>query len=149
MIGGRDSKRRNYLRQSADEHGVSDDVRFTGWVTEERVRQGIRGAAVGLSPLPPNNVFTTNSPTKVLEYLNLGTPAIVTRTPEQVRMVEPEGGIVADYTPKAFAEAAANLIANPENRTRMGDSGRRQVEREWSYNNRFSQVLWLYERLLK
>lgn len=149
MVGGRDEAARERLRSLANSHGVNKSIIFTGWVEDSRLRQAIAGAAIGLSPLPPNDVFRTNSPTKVLEYLNLEIPAITTRTPEQVDMVEAGGGGKAvEYSPATFAEAITDLLNDPVVRRQMGKTGKEFVARHRSYDSILEEILGHYNELI-
>jgi glycosyltransferase involved in cell wall biosynthesis len=149
MVGGRDEERRTALRRAAERRGVGDAVLFTGWVPEATLHQSIRGAGIGLSPLPPNEVFRMNSPTKVLEYLNLEIPAVVTRTPEQVEMVETsEAGVAVPYRVEPFAAAINELLADDARRHKMGAAGRSYVTSYRSYDALCKMALGYYEKLL-
>lgn len=149
LVGGRDDRRRERLQSIAEDNGVGDATVFTGWVSETALHRAISGAAIGLSPLPPNEVFRTNSPTKVLEYLNLEVPVVTTRTPEQVKMVDmSNGGMAVDYTPEEFAEAIVALLDDTERRGEMGAAGRQYVSTERSYDKIYRSVARLYQELL-
>jgi glycosyltransferase involved in cell wall biosynthesis len=149
MVGGREEERRATLRSAADQRGVGDAVKFTGWVPETTLRQSIRGAAIGLSPLPPNEVFSMNSPTKVLEYLNLETPAVVTRTPEQVEMVETSGaGMAVSYEIISFVDTISELLADAGRRHKMGAAGREYIISTRSYDALYKRAVGYYTRLL-
>lgn len=149
LAGGRDERRRERLRSLAEEHGVDDATVFTGWVNETDLHRAIVGAALGVSPLPPNKVFRTNSPTKVLEYLNLGVPAVTTRTPEQVEMVESNGaGKAVNYTPEAFADAVSALLGDQDTRREMGSAGQEYITSERSYDETYQTVVDRYRELI-
>jgi glycosyltransferase involved in cell wall biosynthesis len=149
LVGGRNDRRRERLQSIAEDNGVGDATVFTGWVGETALHRAISGAAIGLSPLPPNEVFRTNSPTKVLEYLNLEVPVVTTRTPEQVKMVDmSNGGMAVDYTPEAFTEAIVGLLDDTEKRRKMGVAGRQYVSTERSYDKICRSVVGLYQNLL-
>jgi len=149
LVGGRDEQRRERLRSLAKAHGVSNSTVFTGWVDKTNLNRAIAGAGIGLSPLPPNKVFRTNSPTKVLEYLNLGVPAVTTRTPEQIKMIESNGaGKAVDYTIKAFVEALLSLLSDPAAMREMGASGREYVVEYRSYDDLYESVREKYNSIM-
>ncbi|MFD1585887.1 glycosyltransferase [Halorientalis brevis] len=149
LVGGRDERQRERLRSQAEAHAVGDATVFTGWVNETDLHRAIVGAALGLSPLPPNKVFRTNSPTKVLEYLNLGTPAVTTRTPEQVDMVESNGaGKAVDYTPEAFADTILAFLNDSNARREMGSAGREYIAKNRSYYYLNKTVLEKYKSII-
>lgn len=148
MVGGREDRARERLQSLAESCGVNESTVFTGWIDQSELRQAIAGAAIGLSPLPPNDLFRTNSPTKVLEYLNLETPAITTRTPEQIAMVnECGGGKTVEYSSVAFADAATDLLDDPVMRREMGKAGQEYVTESRSYDSLFHRVVELYDEI--
>jgi glycosyltransferase involved in cell wall biosynthesis len=148
MVGGRDTQNRSRLKQIAEKKGVSDGVVFTGWVSDDLLNQAIRGSKVGLSALPPNFILRTNSPTKVLEYLNFKTPAIVNDTPDQRYVVnESGGGKITEYERTQFAEAVCELLNDREKRQRMGEKGREFIEQNRSYDRLFEDVENQYQNL--
>jgi glycosyltransferase involved in cell wall biosynthesis len=136
------------LQTAAAEAGVADAVTFTGWVAHETLHQAVVGAKVGLSPVPENYVLRTNSPTKVLEYLNLATPAVATPTPEQKRVLrESEAGRLASRTVDEFCEAIVQLLSNESRRRQLGREGRKYITSNRSYNHAVSTVREVYESL--
>lgn len=150
FVGGRKKKNRDRLRRLSREAGVEKDVIFTGWVEKSTVNRAVVGASVGVSPLPPNKVLRTNSPTKVLEYLNLETPVVVNRTPEQQRFIEKsDGGIAVPYEPKAFADAVSNFLLNTDIRRESGESGRAYVKANRSYDVLYRRAKQYYNELLR
>jgi glycosyltransferase involved in cell wall biosynthesis len=87
-----------------------------------------------------------NSRTKVFEYLNLGTPAVVTLTPEQAYVAgEGGGGLVAEYTADSFRQ----LLENPDLAAAMGAAGQSFVRKHRSYDLLLESVTERYERLLE
>ena len=61
-------------------------------------------------------------------------------------------GDAADYVPAndelGFAKAVDALLKDPERRRRMGELGRRRVERELSWDVSRQNLVGFYERLL-
>jgi glycosyltransferase involved in cell wall biosynthesis len=113
--------------------GVADIVDFPGWVGDEFIQRCLSTADVCLSPdplTPFNNMSTT---IKVLEYMAMGRP-IVSFDLVETRV---SAGDAAVYVPandeRAFAKAIHALLQDPERRRQMGQSGRRRVEQELSW----------------
>ena len=134
MAGGRSKENRDRLRRLADKKGVSQSTIFTGWIADsEIITQALCAADLGLSPLPPNSLFSTNAPIKTLEYLSHETPAVATNTPDQRTVLTESGaGAITKYTPQAFAEGIMTLLDDDMLETH-GKAGRKYVEKHRSY----------------
>jgi glycosyltransferase involved in cell wall biosynthesis len=146
MVGGRSDEHRDRLKRAAKQHGVCDNVRFTGWVKKETLRRAVVGADIGLSIFPPNYVLRTNSPTKALEYMNLSTPVVGTQTPEQKEIIaDTSAGHVIKFETKAFTDTILNLLRHPETRRQMGHRGRKFIENNRSYDILCKRAVALYE----
>ena len=146
MVGGRNPENRRRLQAEASNRGVSDNVIFTGWLeSHQRVKQAIRAADIGLSPLPPTPILRTNAPLKVLEYLAHETPVVASDTPDHQTVIETSGaGSVATYDSEAFAETIGNMLASPDKLKQMGRAGRQYVERERSFEVITDRLVEIY-----
>lgn len=94
----------------------------------------VKSAAVGVSPIPPGPLFDPSSPTKTLEYLAVGVPAVVSPIPDQRKVVEESGGgLCAAFSPEGIAAALISLLSRPEDGRAMGQKGRAYVLRYRTY----------------
>lgn len=135
MVGGRNQEYRRRLKREAERVGVEDSVVFTGWISDRsKINQAIKVADIGLSPLPPTDVFQTNAPIKVLEYLALETPVVASDIPDHRTVVnESGGGRIVNCHSAAFAETIINLLQSDKARKRMGANGREYVQNYRSF----------------
>lgn len=115
-----------WLRDAAARLGVDDAVLFTGQVPREDVPGYVRAADLGLSPFPPNDVLSTNSPIKLLEYLAMERPAVGTDIPEQRLVLRRSGGGYAvPHEVEAWVAAIVAHVRTSEAETlAMGRAGR-------------------------
>lgn len=137
MIGGRSQEDRNRLRDYAREKGISDGVLFTGWISEDtQLQRAIHTADVGTSPIPPWLIsYKTSSPLKLHEYLNLQTPVVGTKIPDQQFVIEKsEGGYITEYDKNEFSEAIVSILDSEHQMETMGKSGREFVTKHRSYS---------------
>ena len=127
-----------YLKNLAAELGVEGDVIFTGQVPRAEVPGFIAGADIGISPIEPLPCYKLSSPIKILEYMAMTKPVIANEEiPEHRDVLEQSGaGILAPFTPEAFADAMVELLGNPDQAVEMGRRGR-----EWVLKNRSYEVL--------
>jgi glycosyltransferase involved in cell wall biosynthesis len=86
-------------------------LRWLGELPNEQALDEVRGAVAGLSLLRDEPNFRGSMPTKVVEYLAAGVPAITTPLPEAVALLErvPAGTVVPFRSPAAAAEEVRRL----------------------------------------
>lgn len=137
LMVGDDNDREN-LERLADELGLKDDIIFTGQVPQSEVPHFIAAADIGVSPVPPLPFYQASCPIKLFEYMAMAKPIVANdEIPEHKEVLEESGGgILAPFTPEAFAQAIIELLDNPEKSEEMGRRGR-----EWVVENRSYEVL--------
>lgn len=116
-----DGEARDELIELADELGVSDRVEFSeGTIEASALPDRIRAADVGVVP-NRSNVFTEGIlPTKLLEYVAVGVPAVVAETGGVRRYFEP--GMVEFFAPDDptdLARALKRLHDDPDRRAEL------------------------------
>ncbi len=147
MVGGTDEEVQR-LRHYAERLGVAPRVVFTGQVPREQALRLVQAAHVCLSPFYPTPVLNSTSPTKLMEYFALARPVVANHHPEQTRVVEESGGgLCVPYQVDAFADAALELLGDPE---RARSMGRRARQYAWarSYSKIAPAVVERYHELL-
>jgi glycosyltransferase involved in cell wall biosynthesis len=128
--------------------GIADIVDFPGWVDDEFIQRCLSTADVCLAPDPLNAFNNMSTMIKVAEYMAMSRP-IVSFDLLETRV---SAGDAAIYVPandeRAFAKAIDALLQDPERRRRMGESGRRKVEEELSWDMSRRALIGFYEQLL-
>jgi glycosyltransferase involved in cell wall biosynthesis len=100
----------------------------------------VRGAVAGLSLLSNHPNYVHSRPTKIVEYMAQGTPAISTPLPLAVEMIGASGaGVIAAhwFGPELVAEVADAVMAymsSPALRGAHGQAGHEYVRRSLSWN---------------
>jgi glycosyltransferase involved in cell wall biosynthesis len=86
----------------------------------------------------------------VMESLAASVPVVSTEYPGVDELVRDgrEGHVVPQGDAPALADRIARLLADPQQRERMGRSGRERVETRYGLDAMVSNLLGLYERLL-
>ena len=86
----------------------------------------------------------------LLEAMACGKPVIATRIGGVPEVVEDgvTGLLVAPGDEEAFAQAILRLLKDPVLRRRMGEAGRRRVERHFDQRELVQQMEHLYEHLM-
>lgn len=117
------------LMRDAASDGV---LRWHGFVPNDEALLRLDGALAGLSPLHDVANFRPSMPTKVVEYLAHGVPAITTPLPLASDLVTRSGGglVVPFLDTSRTVEQLLAWHADPEEAARVGRSGHRLVARE-------------------
>lgn len=124
---------RQWLRDHISELGISDHVELTGWLKGDEGWRRCAGAVAGLSPIPRTELFEVASPTKVVEYFNLGLPVIANDQPDQALLLRAAGGACAPLTPAGFADAMRDVLDRPGHHKAVALAGQALVRSTRSY----------------
>jgi glycosyltransferase involved in cell wall biosynthesis len=123
------------LRRSAASAGLADRFVVLDPVPRSELGAYVAAAAVTVSPIPPDPLFETCSPTKTVESLAWATPVVATPVGDQGDLVrESGGGVVAPFEVEAFADGVAGLLSDPAAASEMGARGRAHVLATRSYD---------------
>jgi glycosyltransferase involved in cell wall biosynthesis len=131
-------------RALAAELGVSDFVRFTGWVDERDVFAYLATADLGVD----TNLQAEVTPVKILEYMAHRLP-VVAFDLRETRLL---AGGAAEYVDpgdvEQLATAVDRLLDAPEERQRRGNTGRARIEAEYAWELQAKRYLGAYDQLL-
>ncbi|MDZ7734320.1 MAG: glycosyltransferase [Acidimicrobiia bacterium] len=83
-------------------------------------------ADIGLAPDPRNPLNNVSSMNKIVEYMALGTPVVSFDLLESRRTAADAARYAPDGDHRAFAEAIAALVDDPDDRARRAEFGREQ-----------------------
>lgn len=108
--------------RAADERG---DITWHGFVPNEQALARVEGALAGLCLLHDLPNYRHSLPTKVVEYLAAGVPAVVTPLPLAQELVERSGGgvVVPFEAPPEVVAAVLRLRGDNDLRSGMGARG--------------------------
>ncbi|WP_338758411.1 glycosyltransferase [Massilia sp. METH4] len=114
--------------------GLEEAVAITGWLPGAEAQSLLLGADAAISYIPRNKLFDVSSPTKLLEYLALGLPAIGNDSPDQhfVLTASAAGWLTAS-TAEDFAQAMHEILADVETARARARQGRAFIEQHRSY----------------
>ena len=113
-------------------------VKFLDKIPYREIPEVLSQFDIGLSLIPPLDIYLLSTPTKCVEYLSLGIPVIANREiHDQRRLIElSDGGILTDYNVEEAANAVLMMLLDENLRSRCGKNGR-----NWIKNNRtFSKI---------
>ena len=144
VLGDRNSFRDRLVEQAAD-LGLADRVMFPGFLERPAYHDALAAADLFLNL----STYLDPFPTVNLEAMALGVPVLGTcygGTPEAV--LDGVTGCVADpYDVDAAAERALRLLNDAPLRSRLGEAGRRRVEREFAVERMAARYEAIYAAL--
>lgn len=123
-----DGPARRALEARSRELGLSDAVRFTGYLSQDEVAAEL--ARCDLFALPS---FAEGVPVVLMEAMASARPVLTTRIAGIPELVEDgvSGRIVAPGDADLFAEAMVDILDSPERAAEMGRAGRQKVMAEF------------------
>ncbi len=133
LVGGGTSLEE--MKQLAADLGVADYVTFTGRVPDAELLAMLNTADVCVNPDVANEMNDISTMNKIMEYMSLGKPIVQFDLTEGRFSAQQASVYARRNDPVHFAVKILDLLDNPEQRTRMGEFGRRRVqeELEWRY----------------
>jgi len=130
----------------AEELGITKQVHFTGWVSDEDYPRWISCADVCYLSLEDTLLHRARWPAKILDYLAGGRPVVTNGVGEVLDLfTQHEVGVLAPYSVEAMAEAIATLLQDPDRRIYYGQQARRLMVEEWSWQVRGEQIAGVVE----
>jgi len=135
------------LRQMVVDKDLGDMVNFTGRISFEDLLNILSTADVCVNPDKPCEMNDISTMIKIMEYMALAKP-IVQFDLKEGRFSAGEASLYADPNARVqdFADKIVWLIDHPEERKKMGESGRRRVEQQLAWEHSVPHLLAAYER---
>ena len=128
-----------------------EQVEIRGWCGRDEVAAVLAKTSVGVVMSLPIRCYVDAQSTKLLEYMSVGIPVVVSDLPPARKIVEGVGcGLCVDpHDPQAIADAVQWLLEHPEEAQQMGERGRAAVVNELNWEREFRVLLELYDRLTR
>jgi len=132
----------DWLRARAQEKGVADRVVFAGRVSDEELPACYNAANVFIMPNREEGTDVEGFGIVFLEANACGKPVIGGRSGGAADAIaDGESGYLVDpCSPSDIAQAAIRLLTDPTLAERMGEQGRKWVQREFSWERAARQV---------
>jgi len=140
---------RAWFRAEIACRGLEQHVLLTGWLPQAVALGYALRAEVGLSPIPRGALFDVSSPTKLVEYLALGIPAVANDIPDQRQVIdESRAGLCVPMVAAPFAAAVRRLLDDKTLAAACALRGPAYVEAHRSYAILGCIVAETYTRIL-
>ena len=138
------------LRQMVKDKNLSDTVEFTGRVSETELLDVLSTADVCVNPDKPCEMNDISTMIKIMEYMALGKP-IVQFDLKEGRLSAQEASLYSSNHNQVadFADNILWLLDHPEDRKRMGEFGRRRVEKELAWEHSVENLIAAYAKVAK
>lgn len=134
-----------YARQA----GVEAAVRITGWLPSAQAWQLLVAADAAVSYIPRGPLYDVSSPTKLLEYLALGMPAVGNDIPDQAHVLQmSDAGWLTASNPASMAQALNEILSDPVAARKRAASGPAYIETHRSYRELAAVLALRYHTLL-
>jgi glycosyltransferase involved in cell wall biosynthesis len=135
------------LRQLTREKNLEDTVTFTGRIPEADLLEILSTADVCVNPDKPCPMNSMSTMIKIMEYMALGKP-IVQFEGKEGRFSAQDASLYSDGNDRVsdFAEKIVWLLDHPEERARMGEFGRRRIEKDLAWEYSVEKLLAAYEK---
>jgi glycosyltransferase involved in cell wall biosynthesis len=135
------------LRKMVQEKQLEDMVTFTGYVPDAELVEILSTADVCVNPDRPCEMNSMSTMIKIMEYMALGKP-IVQFEGTEGRFSAQEASLYSngDNAVLDFSEKLLWLLDHPEERERMGQFGRRRIEKELAWDYSVQNLLAAYDK---
>ncbi len=135
------------LKKMIVDKNLQDTVNFTGRVPDKDLLDVLSTADVCVNPDKPCEMNDVSTMIKIMEYMALSKP-IVQFDLKEGRFSAGDAALYADNSNQIsdFTAKIIWLLDHPEEAKRMGESGRKRVETELSWDYSVKNLLTAYER---
>lgn len=136
------------LRRMVEDKNLGDTVNFTGRVSDQDLLEILSTADVCVNPDRPCEMNDISTMIKIMEYMALAKP-IVQFNLREGKFSAQDASLYADTQNQVddFAAKITWLLDHPNERRRMGEFGRRRVEKELAWDYSVPNLLSAYERV--
>ncbi len=135
---GNDRKR---LEKLVKDKALQEKIIFKGNISRRNIHAVFSKCRLGLSPLPPDEIFKVSSPTKTFEYLAEGLPVIATDIPEHRKLVDNSCGFVLNYDADEFASAIKDMIKNKKKWNLYSRNAIEYIKKKNNYESNCSEFI--------
>lgn len=137
------------LRQMVQQMSLEDTIDFTGRISDRDLIEILSTADVCVNPDRPSEMNDLSTMIKIMEYMALGKP-IVQFDSKEGRFSAQGASLYAskDDGVANFAAKIIWLLERPEERTKMGEIGRKRIEEQLAWKYSVPKLLAAYQKAL-
>jgi glycosyltransferase involved in cell wall biosynthesis len=136
------------LMELVEAFGLQACVALPGFLTGQALIDALRHAHVGVVPVLLNPETTYSQTHKMYEYIHLGIPVIVSRTPAvEATFDERHVAFIEPGSPESLAEAVIDLACHPQKRRLLAETAFDYYARELSPEQQRRRYIEFLRRL--
>ncbi len=150
LLGEPDPWAKGIVDYLIEKYDIREYVTITGWMSYEKIPNLLKQGKIGIAPHLDMLKFRRNISCRTFEYMACGIPCVCSDLPPQ-RMFIRHGENGLFYPPgdvRALAGAVESLLSDLPRAQRMGQTGRRDVERWWNAERDQVRLRVFYKGLL-
>jgi glycosyltransferase involved in cell wall biosynthesis len=136
------------LTRDATVMGLDEHVHFFGFVPDELLLEILAASDICINPEFRNEFTDRSTMIKIMEYMALGKPIVQFSTTEGEFSAGEAAISIKDNDIIPFAESILALLEDPSRRARMGEVGRRRVEKLLSWPIQAKKLEAVYDRII-
>jgi glycosyltransferase involved in cell wall biosynthesis len=137
------------LKILSEQLQITDNVFFTGWINFAEVARYISTIDIAIAPEPSNPYNDRSTFIKVMEYMALGKPIAAFDLPETRFSAQDAASYARPNDESDFALKIAMLMDDTERRKKMGESGRRRVNKVLAWEHQEKHLLEAYRLVVE
>lgn len=142
---------KNEMETLVENINLQSFFRFTGFLDVETLAEYLSLADICVAPyklMPHYKIMQIETPMKVVQYMSMGKPVIMSRVSDENVVSWSGGGMLIDPgDPEKLAEAIVNLIEDEGSRKMMGKKGREYVKRNLRWSLIAEKLIEIYQSL--
>lgn len=131
--------------------GLNEVFRFVGFVPQELVAEYLSLADICVAPYGPMAFFKVSlpeTPLKVVEYMAMGKPVVMSKiSDENVIAWSGGGSLVTPGDVSELASSIINFVEDEELRKNIGEKGRKYLEENLSWEKYAERLVEIYQSL--
>jgi len=137
----------NDLKKLAAQLDLGDYILFTGWLSGDELIRYLSTIDIGITPDPSNPYNDRCTMIKITEYMAMAKPIVAFDLPEH-RFTAQEAAVYAQPNDEfEFAKQIMFLMDDPDQRQKMGKTGRKRIETELAWQFQQEYLLDAYQTL--
>jgi len=135
LVGGRQNQI-NTLKESAENLGIADHLRFTGFLSVNEFVMYVKTSNILISTRNTGD----NVPSKIYEYLRAGKPIVATNMSAHTQILNEDIAVMVDLTPESIASGILSILENPSYAKALGQKSRDFFEKNFSIEKKMEKT---------
>ena len=125
------------IKHYLSKYNLSSSVKITGFVENLKALEYIKNSKIGISPIPPIRKYIVSSPSKTIEYMQMGIPIVANKEilDQDSVIRKSQCGFSVKYNINSFVKAVSFLLDNEKVSLEKGAKGKKWVYKYRNYSD--------------